>query len=47
MHERALLLGGWVRVDSTPGAGTQVMAVLPLAGRVERSENDRLDSAGG
>jgi signal transduction histidine kinase len=31
MHERAALLGGWVKVDSAPSAGTQVMGVLPLS----------------
>ena len=33
MHERAALLGGWVRVESAPSAGTQVMGVLPLTGQ--------------
>ena len=30
MHERAELLGGSLRVESTPGAGTRVAATLPL-----------------
>lgn len=31
MHERAELLGGQLRITSTPGEGTSVEAVLPLA----------------
>lgn len=30
MHERAELLGGELRIDSTPGEGTTVTAVIPL-----------------
>jgi signal transduction histidine kinase len=30
MHERAALLGGWVKVESEPGAGTQVLGLVPL-----------------
>lgn len=30
MHERALLLGGRVAIESSPGSGTQVIAELPL-----------------
>jgi signal transduction histidine kinase len=30
MRERARLLGGWVRIKSTPGHGTLLMAELPL-----------------
>ncbi|TMQ52318.1 MAG: hypothetical protein E6K77_08750 [Candidatus Eisenbacteria bacterium] len=36
MQERALLVGGHLRIDSFPGAGTQVTAELPLR---ERSES--------
>jgi PAS domain S-box-containing protein len=32
MRERAALLGGALQIDSLPGAGTLVLAVLPLAG---------------
>ena len=31
MHERVELLGGTLTIDSAPGQGTHVMAVLPLA----------------
>jgi signal transduction histidine kinase len=31
MHERALLLGGELTIESTPGGGTHVIAELPLA----------------
>lgn len=44
MKERAALLGGWLTVDSAPGSGTQVIASLPLHGRPERRQHDRLDS---
>jgi signal transduction histidine kinase len=47
MKERAALLGGWLKVDSTPGSGTQVIASLPLSGRLERRKYDRLNSVGG
>ena len=33
MQERALLLGGEVRIESTPGAGTRIAAELPLEKR--------------
>lgn len=32
MRERAKLLGGTLRVESAPGAGTRVIATVPLAG---------------
>jgi PAS domain S-box-containing protein len=47
MKERAALLGGWLRVESAPGAGTQIIASLPLHGRLERRQHDRLNSVGG
>jgi signal transduction histidine kinase len=47
MKERAVLLGGWLQVEATPGTGTTVAAVLPLKGRLERRRHDRLNSAGG
>jgi signal transduction histidine kinase len=31
IHERALLLGGWMEVRSKPGAGTTLEVFLPLA----------------
>jgi signal transduction histidine kinase len=30
MHERAALAGGWLRIDSRPGAGTAVLLEVPL-----------------
>ena len=30
MHERVLLLGGQLTIDSTPGEGTRLYALLPL-----------------
>jgi signal transduction histidine kinase len=30
MRERAALLGGELTIDSTPGAGTHIVAELPL-----------------
>jgi signal transduction histidine kinase len=35
MRERAERLGGTVEIESTPGAGTKVVAVLPVGGRGE------------
>lgn len=35
MHERAMLLGGRLRIESSPGAGTRIQAELPL-GEPER-----------
>ena len=32
IRERARLLGGWVRIESTPGTGTRILVELPLAG---------------
>jgi protein-histidine pros-kinase len=32
MRERALLCGGVLQVDSTPGHGTRVVARIPLTG---------------
>jgi len=47
MRERAALLGGILTVYSRPRQGTQVIAALPLNGRVlERREYDRKRSAG-
>jgi signal transduction histidine kinase len=31
MHERALLLGGELTIQSRPGEGTRLTAVLPIA----------------
>jgi signal transduction histidine kinase len=39
MRERARLLGGACRIESTPAGGTRVLATIPLA-----SEGDRADS---
>jgi signal transduction histidine kinase len=32
MHDRLGAIGGWLRVESSAGAGTSVLGVLPLAG---------------
>jgi len=41
MRERAVLLGGQLRVESAPGAGTRVTAELPLGHPVEEREKGR------
>jgi signal transduction histidine kinase len=33
MRERAALLSGWVEIDSAPGQGTTLTAIVPLGGR--------------
>lgn len=43
MEERALALGGTLRVESAPGTGTTVCLELPLADRSPRAINDDLD----
>lgn len=43
MQERASLLGGQVRVDSQPGAGTTVMITIPYQSHLERAEDEVLD----
>jgi len=34
MRERAIMLGGWINIDSSPSAGTVLMAKLPLRPKV-------------
>jgi PAS domain S-box-containing protein len=41
MHERAVLLGGEVTIESAPQAGAQVIASLPLNGSGESGEQER------
>jgi signal transduction histidine kinase len=41
MRERAVLLGGRLAVESAPGAGTRVLAELPLEGTVEKRQAER------
>lgn len=43
MRERAFLLGGALTVESAPGAGTRVMATLPVGEPVERRAQERGD----
>ena len=38
MRERALLLGGEVVVNSTPGSGTCIMAKLPIVGAMWKGD---------
>jgi signal transduction histidine kinase/FixJ family two-component response regulator len=42
MHERAVLLGGRLTVESSPGEGTRLTAELPLRGWLERRKKPRL-----
>jgi GAF domain-containing protein len=46
MQERASLLGGWVKIDSAPGTGTQVIAVLPFRGFLESRRHGRINPPG-
>jgi signal transduction histidine kinase len=47
MRERAALVGGYLTVASSPNRGTQIVAALPLNGKVlERRSNERERSAG-
>jgi signal transduction histidine kinase len=41
MYERAVLLGGRLDIESTPGAGACLTAEFPLAGRLERRSEVR------
>jgi signal transduction histidine kinase len=41
MSERATQLNGTLEIESTPGAGTQVLAQLPLNMQSKRTENGR------
>jgi signal transduction histidine kinase len=41
MRERAMLLGGHLTVESAPGAGTSIMAELPLTGHREIGAQNR------
>jgi signal transduction histidine kinase len=40
MRERAEMLGGSLRVDSRPGAGTRVELRVPLDGRPQRPSEE-------
>jgi PAS domain S-box-containing protein len=46
MRERVDLLGGSLRLISSPGMGTQLRAVLPLCGKMERNGFDDHNPAG-
>lgn len=41
MHERAYAVGGVLELDSVPGVGTRIYAVIPLSGTLERRQRDR------
>jgi PAS domain S-box-containing protein len=41
MRERAFLVGGQLTVKSLPEKGTEIVAVLPVRGRLERRKDDR------
>ncbi len=45
MRERALALGGEVRVSGAPRRGTQVLVILPDAEPAERKDGARLRRA--
>jgi PAS domain S-box-containing protein len=47
MRERAILCGGVLVVDSSPGKGARIYAILPLQQRIERRSDDRLHRSGG
>jgi PAS domain S-box-containing protein len=47
MHERAALLGGRLGVESGPGIGTRVSAVLPIGETAGRKTRDSEDRVGG
>jgi signal transduction histidine kinase len=46
MNERLRAQGGTLRIDSTPGAGTTLEALVPLRGRSAQNgaPSDRLDA---
>jgi signal transduction histidine kinase len=39
IHERALLLGGWMQVRSKAGAGTTLQVFLPLTERAKEQSS--------
>jgi signal transduction histidine kinase len=41
MHERAVLAGGTLTLESTPGAGTRLVTTLPVDTRIERRSQER------
>ena len=47
MQERVTLLDGLLTIESSPGAGTQLLAELPLRGPSGRESDDPIDHAGG
>jgi len=40
MRERALLAGGWLRIDAAPGKGTSVEVWVPAAAETERKDSE-------
>ena len=45
MRERIELVGGTLRVDSAPGRGTRVIAMVPLAPAARTARTSRADPA--
>jgi PAS domain S-box-containing protein len=41
MRERAFTVGGLLEINSVPGQGTRIQAIIPLEGQVERRQHER------
>ncbi len=46
MRERVYAVGGRIEIETAPGKGTRIHALIPLAGMVERRQHERHHSAG-
>jgi PAS domain S-box-containing protein len=47
MRERAYAVGGLIEIQTAPGRGTSIHAVIPLSGKMERREHERHRAARG